>query len=59
MWTAPFMPRVAKIRRRPPSDKRLMRNLSDPGIIRAIGISAVLLGVLGVGVWLVLQGMRH
>ena len=53
------MPRVVKIRRRPPSDKRLMRNLSDPGMLRAIGISALLLGVLGVGVWLLLQGMRN
>jgi len=51
------MPYVRKLRRRTPSDKQLMRPLSDPGVGKAIALGAVLLGVLGFGLMLVLRGL--
>jgi hypothetical protein len=52
------MPYVRKRRRRTPSDKQLMKPLSDPGLVRTIVIGVVLLGLLGAGMVLMFRGVR-
>ncbi len=51
------MPYVRKLRRRTPSDKQLMKPLSDPGLGKMVAIGALLLGVLATGLVLVVRGM--
>ncbi len=51
------MPYVRKLRRRTPSDKQLMKPLSDPGLGKTVAVGALLLGVLATGLVLVVRGM--
>jgi hypothetical protein len=54
---SPAMPRRRKLRRVTPSDEQILRPITDPGLMKAIGILLALLLVLGSGVFLVVRGL--
>lgn len=50
------MPLKRKRRRRPPSDAALMKNITDPGVVKSTAIIFFLAAVLFTGLYLIFGG---
>lgn len=50
------MPLKRKRRRRVPSDAQLMKNITDPGVMKSAAVIFVLVAVLFTGVYLIFRG---